>query len=87
MSKKRADGCLERNFELSDTEEGGYCVYVPALNGLATQGETLEEAREMAKEAIIGYLEALAKDGKPAPTEETEELHESVREVVEVSLS
>ncbi len=68
-------------------EEGGYCVYVPALDGLATQGETLEEAREMAKEVIIGYLEALAKDGRPAPTEEIEELHEPVREIVEVSVA
>lgn len=67
-------------------EEGGYCVYVPALDGLATQGETLEEARDMAKEAIIGYLEALAKDGKPAPVEQAEDIHEPVREVMEVSL-
>ena len=44
-------------------EEGGYVVYVPALNGAATQGETLEEAWEMAKDLIIGYLEALAKNG------------------------
>ncbi len=49
-------------------EEGGYCVYVPALDGLATQGETLEEAREMAKDAIKGYLESLAKDGEKVPT-------------------
>jgi predicted RNase H-like HicB family nuclease len=68
-------------------EEGGYCVYVPALNGLATQGETLEEAREMAKEAIIGYLEALAKDGRPAPVEETREISEPAGEIVEVSVA
>ena len=67
-------------------EEGGYCVYVPALDGLATQGETLEEAREMAKEVILGYLEALAKDGKEAPTEETKDLSQPVQEVVEVSV-
>ena len=48
-------------------EEGGYVVHVPALNGAATQGETLEEARQMAKDLIIGYLEALAKDGTPTP--------------------
>lgn len=42
-------------------EEGGFVAYVPDLNGLATQGETLEEAREMVKEAITGYLEALRK--------------------------
>ena len=47
-------------------EEGGYVVHVPALNGAATQGETLDEAREMAKDLIIGYLEALGKDGTPA---------------------
>lgn len=40
-------------------EEGGYVAHVPTLNGLATQGETLEEAREMVKEAITGYIEAL----------------------------
>lgn len=67
-------------------EEGGYVVHVPALNGAATQGETFEEAREMAKDLITGYLEALAKDGLPAPTEELEQIKEPVREVVEVSL-
>src|SRR5215813_2002907 len=67
-------------------EEGGYVVHVPALNGAATQGETLEEAREMAKDLIIGYLEALAKDGTPAPVEDLEPLTESVREVLEVAV-
>ena len=67
-------------------EEGGYVVHVPALNGAATQGETLEEAREMAKDLIIGYLEALAKDGRSAPVEDLEPLTESVREVLEVAV-
>ena len=58
-------------------EEGGYVVHVPALDGAATQGETLEEAREMAKDLIIGYLEALAKDGTPVPVEDLEPLTES----------
>jgi antitoxin HicB len=35
-----------------DTEEGGYCVTLPALPGCVTQGETLEEAIAMAKDAI-----------------------------------
>jgi predicted RNase H-like HicB family nuclease len=64
-------------------EEGGYVVHVPALNGAATQGETLEEAREMAKDLIAGYLEALAKDGIPAPTEEFDPIKEPVREIVD----
>ncbi len=68
-------------------EEGGYLVHIPALNGLTTEGETLNEAREMAKDAIAGYLEALAKDGIPAPLEEPEELTEPIREIVEVSVA
>jgi antitoxin HicB len=68
-------------------EGGGYIAHVPVLNGLATQGETLEEAREMAKDAIVGYLEALAKDGVPAPSEAMEDITEPVREVLEVSIA
>ena len=46
-------------------EDGGYVVTVPALPGLVTFGETLEEAKKMATEAIIGHLEALKKHGEP----------------------
>ena len=67
-------------------EEGGYVVRVPALYDAATQGETLAEAREMAKDLIIGYLEALAKDGIPAPVEDLEPMTEPVREVLEVAI-
>lgn len=66
-------------------EEGGYVVHVPALNSLATQGETLEEAREMAREAIEGYLECLKDKGISIPTEETGVDSEPIREVMEVS--
>jgi antitoxin HicB len=48
-------------------EEGGYIVTCPALPGLVTEGDTLEEAREMARDAIRGYLKSLAKDGLSAP--------------------
>jgi predicted RNase H-like HicB family nuclease len=50
--------------------EGGYIVTVPALPGLVTEGDTLEEAREMARDAIRAYLESLIKDGEPIPEEE-----------------
>lgn len=48
-------------------EEGGYIVYVPALKGLVTQGETLEEAHEMARDAIQCYLETLKARNLPIP--------------------
>jgi antitoxin HicB len=50
-------------------EEGGYVVTVPALPGLITEGDTLEEARAMAKDAIRGYLESLIKHGEEIPIE------------------
>lgn len=43
--------------------EGGFSVFVPDLPSVATQGETIEEATEMAKEAIEAYLEVMREDG------------------------
>lgn len=40
----------------------GYTVTVPNLPGLVTEGSNLKEAREMVKDAIRCYLEALLKD-------------------------
>jgi predicted RNase H-like HicB family nuclease len=48
-------------------EEGGYIVHVPALNSLTTEGDTLEEAKAMALDAIKGYLEVLMERGLPIP--------------------
>lgn len=42
---------------LIPAEEGGYTVLVPDLPGCVTQGETVEEAFEMAKDAITGWIE------------------------------
>ena len=44
--------------------EGGYWTEVPALPGCFTQGETLDQVKNMAKEAIEGYLAALVKRGR-----------------------
>ena len=50
-------------------EEGGYVVTVPALPGLVSEGDTLEEARAMVRDAIRGYLESLTKHGAEIPLE------------------
>lgn len=50
-------------------EEGGYIVRCPALPGLVTEGDTLEEARAMAEDAIRGYIESLRKDRLPIPSD------------------
>jgi predicted RNase H-like HicB family nuclease len=44
-------------------------VTVPALPGLVTEGDTMEEAREMVKDAIRGYLESLIAHGEEIPIE------------------
>ena len=50
-------------------EEGGYIVHVPTLDGIVTQGYTLEEAKEMARDLIKGYIETLMKKNLPVPIE------------------
>jgi antitoxin HicB len=53
-------------------EEGGFIVTFPAIPGLATQGETMDEARAMAVDCLRAYLESLRKDGEPLPYEASE---------------
>lgn len=62
--------------------EGGYVVYVPALPGLVTQGETLEEAKAMAKDAIEGYLAVLKEDGDEIPVESDDTTVEKITAIV-----
>ena len=52
-----------------DPEEGGYTVTVPSLPGCVTQGETIEEAITMAKDAIRLYIETLLENGESVPEE------------------
>lgn len=43
-----------------DVEDGGYWVDCPVLPGCASQGDTVEEALEMIRDAIAGHLEVEA---------------------------
>jgi antitoxin HicB len=42
--------------------------YGTKLPSVVTQGETIEEAAAVAKEAIEAYLEVMHEDGLPIPT-------------------
>ncbi len=68
-----------------DEDAGGYVATCPALPGLVTEGDTLEEARAMAADAIAGYLELLREDGLPIPPSD-EPAREHGREQVTVRL-
>ena len=52
---------------LRKEEEGGYTVFVPSLPGCITYGETIDEAIDMAKEAIELYIEELQSRGEYIP--------------------
>ena len=54
--------------------EGGYTVTVPSLTGCVTYGKTIEEAIEMAKEAIELYLESLKSHNEEIPTEDQDRI-------------
>jgi predicted RNase H-like HicB family nuclease len=47
-----------------DTEDGGYWIECPSLPGCSSQGDTIEEALEMIKDAIKGHLEVIAEERK-----------------------
>ncbi|MBI5816596.1 MAG: type II toxin-antitoxin system HicB family antitoxin [Nitrospinae bacterium] len=49
---------------LKPEPEGGFTVTVPALPGCVSYGETLEEARLMAADAIKAYLQSVEKHGE-----------------------
>lgn len=67
-------------------EDGGYVVTFPALPGCISQGETLEEARAMAGDALELYLEVLKSEGRSIPIESAEETSKPLRERVSVHL-
>jgi antitoxin HicB len=51
-------------------DEGGFVVLVPALPGCVSYGRTVNEATEMAKEAIALHLENLRGHGQALPDED-----------------
>jgi antitoxin HicB len=67
-------------------EEGGYVFFCPALPGLVTEGDTFDEARQRAEEAIAGYLESLVKDGQPIPPDKDIAL-EPIKDRIRVALN
>ncbi len=58
---------FEYTIIIKEDTDGGYWTQVPALSGCGSQGDTLEEALEMTKDAIRGYLLVLQEDGEPIP--------------------
>lgn len=52
---------------IPDTEDGGFVVSMPELPGCISQGDTVEEALEMIRDAQRGWLTVALKHGDPIP--------------------
>jgi predicted RNase H-like HicB family nuclease len=52
---------------LSKDETSDYGVDFPDFPGCVTAGETPEEAKRMASEALLLHLEGMAEEGEPIP--------------------
>jgi len=61
---------LKYNVIFNPEQEGGFTVTVPSLPGCVTYGKNIEQANEMAKDAIGLYLESLRKYREEIPSDE-----------------
>lgn len=63
-----ADDCT---FDVLIERDGdAWVTYVPALNNLSTFGDTRDQALVYTKEAIIGYMKALEREGLDLPNKQ-----------------
>jgi antitoxin HicB len=58
---------LPYTIEMISEPEGGWFVTVKELPGCMSQGETPDEAIEMIREAMRGWIEVALEDGDPIP--------------------
>ena len=67
-------------------EDDAYLAVVPAIPGIITFGENLDEAREMVMDAIRCHLEGLLMDGEPFPKDMSIN-SEPIKEILSVSVN
>ncbi len=60
---------MNYTIQLRKEADGTYTVIVPSLLGCLTFGRSVEEAEEMAKEAIEGFIACKIARGEELPTE------------------
>lgn len=67
MAKKIVERILRYNAVFEPCEEGGFTVTVPKLPGVVTEGDSFEEAMEMVRDAVVGYIRILREQGEEIP--------------------
>jgi len=55
---------MEYTVLIHPAEEGGYWAEVPALPGCFTQGETIDQTLENARDAIESHVACLREEGR-----------------------
>jgi predicted RNase H-like HicB family nuclease len=68
------------------TRDGGYVVTFPLIRNLATQGQSLNEARQKAADCFRSYLQARLQDRLPLPESEPPR-QRAISSLVTVSLN
>ena len=81
-SKAKTKKILKYTVIFEKAKEGGYVAYVPVLAGCVTQGETFEETKENAKDAIEAYIAVLQEYNDPVPVEHDERISITVNVAV-----
>ena len=69
IKKKIKKEILNYTVIFEPAQEGGFIAHVPSLPGCHTQGETLDEVYQMAKDAIYGYIKTLQELKEEIPRE------------------
>lgn len=60
----------------AEEKPGAYCVEFPGLEGCFTEGDSLEEALDNARECLTSYLDASEIEGENFPVPQSlEEIH------------
>jgi len=73
VERPKGEG-MKLKIVLEPSEEGGFTVFVPALPGCISEGDSREEALKNIKEAIKLYLEPTEDDHIAKDKAETVEL-------------
>ena len=67
---------------LEPEEDGGYSIHCPALPGCSSQGNTIEEALDNIREAVLGVLRVRQDERLPIPRETPEMVTEEIRQIL-----
>jgi predicted RNase H-like HicB family nuclease len=72
--RQSAEAFMRFKIVLEPSDEGGFTVYVPALPGCISEGDTHEEALANIKEAIELYFEPVEDDSILAENAQVQEI-------------